>query len=574
MTIPPIPLHRFFNFLLIAACAAILCEHAFAQSSLTDDAHTITAPRSADSNFGTNPNLTVSSSGNAYIRFNLASTLPASTPGSQIDKATLKLFIGNITSAGKLDVYEVMGTWQESTIAANNAPILGGLVATTQEITTDQRDKFLVIDITDTVRQWLGSDGQGTNGIPNHGIALIAHPVDGNTPEIIHITFDSKENSQTSHEPRLSIYLKDDAGGGLESVAHDATLTGDGTAGSQLGVGAGGIGTTELANGSVTEAKLGAGAVTSAKLADGSVTSAKIAPPLSLASADPGFTLSVTNTGGGAAIMASGAINVTGNGLFTGNLAANGPFNVLGLRTEATASTPNVIGGFSGNGAMAGVFGATIGGGGGSLSLNLVTDSFGTVGGGFKNQVGDSDGNTFDDGFATVGGGAFNTASGQSSTISGGTLNAANGIGSFIGGGNNHTASGPSSTVGGGGNNTASGSGSIVGGGQNNTASGINSITGGGLTNTASGDNAAVVGGANNTASGSHSAVPGGFNNAAAGSFSFAADDEPRPITMARSSGPTRVSMPTSPRRPATSSSSEHQGVLALALPPPLTPCT
>ncbi|HET9531928.1 MAG TPA: DNRLRE domain-containing protein [Blastocatellia bacterium] len=460
MNMPSSSFLRILNILLFAACAAIFSPAALAQSSLTDDAHTSTAPRSADSNFGNNPNLSLSSSGNVYIKFNLVSTLPAGTPGSQVDKATLKLFIGNIASPGKVDVYEVLSPWQESTITANTAPILGSLVATTQQITTDQRGKFLVIDITATVRQWLGSDGQGAGGIPNHGIALLAHPVDANTPELINITFDSKENSQTSHEARLHIHLKDDAAGGLESVAHDATLTGDGTAGSPLGVAGGAISGTQLANGAVTETKLGSGAVTGAKLADGAVTSSKIASPLSLASADPAGTLSVANTGGGAAITAAGSVNVAGS------MTANGSVSFLGLRTETTATTPNVIGGFSGNFVATGVIAATIGGGGGGPSPfpNRITADYGTIGGGRDNQAGDNVGSTLDSRFATVGGGDRNTASGNSSAVGGGLNNSARGVSSTVGGGTNNLADGNFATVPGGFANRARGNSSFAAG--------------------------------------------------------------------------------------------------------------
>ncbi len=85
--------------------------------------------------------------------------------------------------------------------------------------------------------------------------------------------------------------------GGLTAVAHDATLTGDGTPASPLGlannavtsakiadgavtsakIADGQVGSTDLANNSVTNAKLVDTAVTTAKIADNAVTSAKIA---------------------------------------------------------------------------------------------------------------------------------------------------------------------------------------------------------------------------------------------------------------------------------------------------------
>jgi hypothetical protein len=65
---------------------------------------------------------------------------------------------------------------------------------------------------------------------------------------------------------------------GLSSVFHDATLTGNGTSSSPLGIANGGVGTAQLANNSVTSSKIAMGAVGTTQLADNAVTSAKIAP--------------------------------------------------------------------------------------------------------------------------------------------------------------------------------------------------------------------------------------------------------------------------------------------------------
>ena len=46
---------------------------------LVADAHTSTAPKTSDANFGTNPNLFVNAAGNVYVKFKLSSTLPAGT---------------------------------------------------------------------------------------------------------------------------------------------------------------------------------------------------------------------------------------------------------------------------------------------------------------------------------------------------------------------------------------------------------------------------------------------------------------------------------------------------------------
>ena len=117
-----------------------------------------------------------------------------------------------------------------------------------------------------------------------------------------------------------------------------------------------------------------------------------------------------------------------------------------GLNVQANSTSPNIVGGFSGNLVSTGVAGATIAGGGqntlnGVLCLpgvncqatNRVTQSFGTVSGGDNNQAGGGAG-TGTASFATVGGGSSNTASGRYSTVPGGLQNGAAGSFSFAAG--------------------------------------------------------------------------------------------------------------------------------------------
>jgi hypothetical protein len=254
------------------------------------------------------------------------------------------------------------------------------------------------------------------------------------------------------------------------------------------------------------------------------------------------------------------------------------------LRLEPDAASPNLVGGFSGNAVTAGAHGATIDGGGSIGYLNLVTDSFGTVGGGKRNQAGDGAGTTEDRLYATVGGGWYNTASGASSTIAGGRSNTASGRESTVAGGDANRATDTWAAVGGGFDNRAEGEGATIGGGRNNritadfgtiagggaidpfmgllgnsvtdrhgtvgggeenragdaagttadrpyatvgggvlnTASGSNSTVGGGSSNLASGSSSTVGGGYDNEASGTYATTPGGLQNVAAGSYSFA----------------------------------------------------
>jgi hypothetical protein len=68
------------------------------QATLNDDAQTINTPKDGDSNFGTNPNLTVGSINNVYVKFKLSPALPPSTVATDLAKATLKLYVSNVSS--------------------------------------------------------------------------------------------------------------------------------------------------------------------------------------------------------------------------------------------------------------------------------------------------------------------------------------------------------------------------------------------------------------------------------------------------------------------------------------------
>ncbi|WP_322490480.1 hypothetical protein [Chloroflexus sp.] len=181
-----------------------------------------------------------------------------------------------------------------------------------------------------------------------------------------------------------------------------------------------------------------------------------------------------------------------------------------GLRTQPNATSPNLIGGFSGNSITNGVVGSAIGGGGGNVFPNRVTDDYSVVSGGFNNQAGNNTGTTSDRPYATVGGGVSNTASGEGATIGGGGYNIANAIGTTIGGGNGNNATGSIATVGGGSGNNASGSYAMVGGGNQNTASEVDATVGGSNTNRASGRQSTVSGGYQNIAGGIFATIPGG----------------------------------------------------------------
>jgi hypothetical protein len=340
-------------FILIAAVGA------FGQALLVADAHT--ASTSPNGNFGTNPAITISPTNTAYVRFKISRTLPAGTKGDDVARATVKFYLNKVTTPGKLDVSLISSDWDEKTITANHAPTVGAVSITTQQINKDAQGNYFLIDITDIVKQWLG-DGTGQNTNPNYGFALSSHPLDADTPQIADVNFDSKENSQTSHDGMLNVQLNSSSNG-LEKVSTDVTLTGDGIAASPLGVAPGAISETYLADAAVTAVKLADGAVANSKLADNavstskladgsvatakiangavdttnlansSVTSEKIGVPLSLSNSSPNFTLAVANSGTGPALTAQGPINTSTQ------------YNIAGERILANPGSGNLFAG-------------------------------------------------------------------------------------------------------------------------------------------------------------------------------------------------------------------------------------
>jgi hypothetical protein len=229
-----------------------------------------------------------------------------------------------------------------------------------------------------------------------------------------------------------------------------------------------------------------------------------------------GVTCQADTTGGDWTLLGNAGTNPATNFMgTTDNVAFELRVNNLrALRIEPAVTGgvegPNVVLGYSGNSAGAGVQGAVVAGGGvfsGSSSPNQATGHFGVVGGGLANRAGDLDGLAATGMFATVGGGALNT-------------------------------SGDRATVGGGVANTASGFHATVGGGQNNTASGDWSEVGGGFGNVASHQSATVGGGELHRATALYATVPGGHSNQAGGSYSFAAGRQATVRDATQSSDP------------------------------------
>lgn len=163
------------------------------EALLADDAYTHSG--SPNTNFGAAGVLFIlNPTQKSFIKFDLA-TLPSGVTGLNVLKANLKLYLRAVTTGGSFDVKRVLGAWTESGITHNNAPSLGSTPEATVTVAASDINNFILIDLTTLVKDWI--DGI----LANNGFALT--PTGGS----LNIGFNSKEDTSTSHEPRLEVVL-------------------------------------------------------------------------------------------------------------------------------------------------------------------------------------------------------------------------------------------------------------------------------------------------------------------------------------------------------------------------------
>ncbi len=196
---------------------SVVAASAMAQITPSDDSYTLTSQPTA--NFGAKTILEVESAGaTTFIRFDL-SGIPPTVTGSMVAKATLKIYVSTVTTAGSFNVDFVTSPWKESTITANNSPTLGSAIASAVPVTTADKSQYVLVDVTAAAVEWL-------NGTTNDGIVIVP---DGNAS----FALNSKETTTTSHPAELDIILTGPAGppGPISGVTAGAGLAGGGTKG-------------------------------------------------------------------------------------------------------------------------------------------------------------------------------------------------------------------------------------------------------------------------------------------------------------------------------------------------------
>lgn len=184
----------------------------YAQITPTDDAYVNTALPTT--NYGNAAILgVVSPSQTTYITFDLSS-IPAGYTSANLAKASLKLYVNAVTTAGSLNVVFVNGAWAEKTITANLVPALGTTIAASVPVAKASVHDYIVVDVTSAVGAWL----DGTQA--NDGLALVA-----NSP--LNASLDSKESTTQSQPPELDIVFN----GAIIGITAGSGLTGGGTKG-------------------------------------------------------------------------------------------------------------------------------------------------------------------------------------------------------------------------------------------------------------------------------------------------------------------------------------------------------
>jgi hypothetical protein len=183
--------------LIAAAVIGLPVPAAAVLARLSDDTHASQAARTT--NFGSAPTLLVQGPGQtaaqAYVRFDLT-TLPSGTRGADVARAVLRLWVTKVTRPGMLDVYSVRGGWSEDALTAANAPGRGRDELVGIQVSAQDRNRFLLVDVTEIVQEWLDRT------LENNGLVLMPNAAG------VSVEFDSKENAATSHEPELEITLR------------------------------------------------------------------------------------------------------------------------------------------------------------------------------------------------------------------------------------------------------------------------------------------------------------------------------------------------------------------------------
>src|SRR5260370_15279136 len=154
----------------------------------------------ASSNYGSLSNLYVGNGHCTFLQFDLT-TLPVGTLSSQVSHAPLIVFVNRVNVAGSVSVAPVTTSWGEYSVTSAAAPTAGSSIG---NFPVSVAGQFVSVDVTNQVQAWLNTPTS------NNGFALTSAAAD--------VLFDSKENDETSHAPRIDITLVNQGPQGIQGI--------------------------------------------------------------------------------------------------------------------------------------------------------------------------------------------------------------------------------------------------------------------------------------------------------------------------------------------------------------------
>lgn len=148
--------------------------------------------------FGAQSNLLVAPGTRTLLQFDL-SALPSGITSAQIARANLRLYVNRVTAPGQIDVAMAGSLWAEASATGLDNIAVNSTVAS--GITVPAGGSYLTVDVTNAVFAWLNGSRL------NRGLVVSATAANPAS-----VSFDSKENSTTSHPASLEVLYTGPAG--------------------------------------------------------------------------------------------------------------------------------------------------------------------------------------------------------------------------------------------------------------------------------------------------------------------------------------------------------------------------
>ena len=186
-------------FVTVRSASAV--EALLLQDTYVDNGTTGSKPPPNQSNYGAGMDLRIFKGngriGRTFLKFSLA-TLPPGTTASDVSHARLRFWLNaNSTAVGSITLNPVTTAWDEFTLKDSSTAGLTFGLPRLADLPINSINNFVSIDVTDWVKAWLS----GT--LVNEGIEVEA----SSATTLLNLALDSKESTQTSHEPRLEVSL-------------------------------------------------------------------------------------------------------------------------------------------------------------------------------------------------------------------------------------------------------------------------------------------------------------------------------------------------------------------------------